>query len=454
MLRDAIDAYHALLSDDLAGETQRQLDDQLRRRGLFFGDRALCSVLRPRFLEPAQYRFLQKRAALVLEAFRAAYDAALARADVLAQFGLTDWERTLVAVEPGFREPSPLSRLDAFFVGESGGLKFTEYNAETPAGGGYNDALTEVFQALPVMREYTRRWQVHELPARHHVLHALVDSYAEWASSRGHDPRRAPRVAILDWREVPTWSEFLLFEDYFTRQGIECVLVDPREVEYAGGRLRAGDAPIDVIYKRVLLSELEARDGLDGATLRAVRDGAVCMVNPPRCKILHRKSSLAVLSDERNETLFSPAQREAIAAHIPWTRVVEERYTRFDGREIDLVPWIAESRERLVLKPHDEYGGKGIVLGWEVGDSEWRDAIRTALAEPYIVQARIELQQEPYPSFVDGRTMVIDRMVDTAPYIAHGSYVDGCLSRLSTAALLNVTAGGGSQTPTFIVERR
>jgi hypothetical protein len=45
-------------------------------------------------------------------------------------------------------------------------------------------------------------------------------------------------------------------------------------------------------------------------------------------------------------------------------------------------------------------------------------------------------------------------MVDTAPYAAYGSYVDGCLSRLSTAALLNVTAGGGSQTPTFVVERR
>jgi hypothetical protein len=49
---------------------------------------------------------------------------------------------------------------------------------------------------------------------------------------------------------------------------------------------------------------------------------------------------------------------------------------------------------------------------------------------------------------------VIDRMVDTAPYVAYGDHVDGCLTRLATAALLNVTAGGGSQTPTFIAERR
>jgi uncharacterized circularly permuted ATP-grasp superfamily protein len=121
---------------------------------------------------------------------------------------------------------------------------------------------------------------------------------------------------------------------------------------------------------------------------------------------------------------------------------------------VDLLPFIADRREQLVLKPHDEYGGKGIVLGWEVDQSAWEAAVKTALDEPYIVQERVELPTEPYPSLVDGRVHVVDRMVDTAPYVAYGSYVDGCLSRLSTAALLNVTAGGGSQTPTFVAERR
>jgi hypothetical protein len=32
--------------------------------------------------------------------------------------------------------------------------------------------------------------------------------------------------------------------------------------------------------------------------------------------------------------------------------------------------------------------------------------------------------------------------------------VDGVLTRLSTAALLNVTAGGGSNVPTYVVEKR
>jgi uncharacterized circularly permuted ATP-grasp superfamily protein len=204
----------------------------------------------------------------------------------------------------------------------------------------------------------------------------------------------------------------------------------------------------------VLLTELVEREGMDHAILRAVRDGNVCMVNPPSCKILHKKASLAVLHDERNAHRFTADERQAIAASIPWTRVVAERRTTIDGKSIDLAPYIAEHREQLVLKPNDEYGGKGIVLGWEVDDETWSRAIDTALAEPYIVQQRIPLPTEPYPSLVDGHVQVIDRMVDTAPYVAYGDHVDGCLTRLATAALLNVTAGGGSQTPTFIAERR
>src|SRR5688500_11598571 len=135
MAREAVDEYHALLTDDIAGDAQRQLDDQLRRRGLFFGGRPLCTVLRPRFLSASQHRFLQERCCAILRAFAAAHRAALADDGILEQFRLADWERDLARIDPGFREPSPVSRLDAFFVPTRGGLRFTEYNAETPAGG-------------------------------------------------------------------------------------------------------------------------------------------------------------------------------------------------------------------------------------------------------------------------------------------------------------------------------
>src|SRR5688572_13138578 len=424
------------------------LDAQIRERDLFFGDRPLCTVLRPRFMSPGQYRLLQRRAAALMGAFRRAHQAAVADSSIRAQFRLTSWEEKLVLEDPGFPWPSPVSRLDAFFAGDDG-LRFTEYNAETPAGPSFNDVLTEVFYALPAMREFVKRWDVRPIPARHNVLHALLEAYEAWSGRRA-----SPRIAVLDWLDVPTRREFTLFQEYAERQGVQCVVVDPRNAEFRGGRLTFDGAPVDLIYKRVLISELIERGGTDHPVVRAVRERAVCMVNPFACKILHKKASLAVLTDERNAALFTPQEREVVAANVPWTRVVEERRTTHDGTAIDLVEFIVEHKEQLVLKPNDEYGGKGIVLGWEVDDAAWGEALRTALCEPYIVQERVSLPSEPYPSVVDGRLVVADRMLDTAPYVVYGQYVDGCLTRLSTAALLNVTAGGGSSVPTLLVEKR
>ncbi len=448
-LQEAIEEYHHLLTDAVAGESQAQLDGQLRRRGLFFGDRAICTVLRPRFLTPEQYRFIQTTMRVLLGAFERAYRRAIADAAFRTQFGLQDWEETLVQADPGFRDPSPTSRIDSFFVTETGELKLTEYNTETPAAIAYSDVLAEVFYGLPVMREYLRRFEVRPLPGRHSLMHALLDAYRQWSGGR-----EAPRIAILDWREVPTYSEFVLFDDYFKSQGLESSIADPREVEYRNGRLIAGGKPITLIYKRVLISELIDRGGIDHPVVRAVRDRAVCMVNAFRCKILHKKASLAVLSDERNAGLFTAEERVAIDAHIPWTRRVEERRTQYQGQPIDLIPHVLAHRDQFVLKPDDEYGGKGIILGWETGAAEWERAVLAAIGEPSVIQERVSIPREPYPSLVDGKVQFIDRMLDTNPYVYYGAYVDGCMTRLSTAALLNVSAGGGSTAATFVVERR
>ena len=134
--------------------------------------------------------------------------------------------------------------------------------------------------------------------------------------------------------------------------------------------------------------------------------------------------------------------------------MVQERHTYFAGQQIDLIPHLADHKDEFVIKPNDEYGGKGIVLGWETDQATWDAAIKIALAEPSIVQQRICLPNEPYPSLVEGKVQIYDRLTDTNPYIWEGNYVSGCLTRLSTVALLNVTAGGGSVVPTFVIQER
>ncbi len=447
-LNEAIKTYHDLLTDEMAAESQAQLDDQLQRRGLYFGDRPLCTVLRPRFLMPDQYTFLRRSIHPLLSAFHTISDRAVEDEEFRRQFRMEDWEEVVIKIPPGYSSHTPLSRLDAFFLTESGHLHFTEYNAEVPAASAYNDVLTKVFLGMPVMGQFLHKYVVNPLMTRHDVLHVLLQAYKEWGG------RERPNIAILDWREVPTYSEFELFIRFFEGQGYPCRIIDPRDVEYKNGHLFAGDFQINLIYKRVLITELIERGGLDHPVVKAVADGNVCMVNPFQCKILYKKASLAVLSDEENNELFSKAELSAINKHIPWTRNVEERKTTYDDMPIDLIPFILKYQERFVLKPNDDYGGRGIFLGWQTNTSGWEQAVNDALKSPYVVQERVPIPEEPYPSMVDGRLQIFDRMLDTAPFIFYGDYVDGCLTRLSNDPLLNVSAGGGSSVPTFVVAER
>lgn len=448
-LQDAIQTYHDLLTPELALESQEQLDAQLRRQGLFFGARPLCTVLRPRFLTYPQYRFLQTDSRPLLSAFDKGYRAALEDRSVRNQFGLLPWEERLMEVDPGYPYHTPVSRLDAFYVTEDNTLSFTEYNAEVPAASAYNDVLSEVFYGLPITREFLHKYEIRSLPTRYRVMHALLDAFRHWGGRKTE-----PRLAILDWDDVPTYSEFRLFMDYFRSQGLACIICTPQEMEYRQGRLYVGDFQVNLIYKRILITELVEHGGLDHPVVRAVRDGAVCMVNPFRCKLLYKKASLAVLSDERNAHLFDETERGAIAQHIPWTRTVAERFTTYGGKKVDLLPFLIENKDRMVLKPNDDYGGRGIVLGWLVDDATWLTAVQQAAESPHVAQEKVVIPKEPYPSIIDGQLKIVDRMLDTAPFIFYGEYVDGCLTRLGTDPLLNVTAGGGSSVPTFVVARR
>src|SRR6185436_17470977 len=150
--------------------------------------------LRPRFLTPGQYRWIGAQVTTLMSAFRRAHEAAMADPALLAQFRLLDWEAELIEADPGFGSPAPTSRLDAFFDPGARTLRFTEYNAETPAGPAYMDELSDAFLALPVTGEFLRTHTMQPLPARHGVLHALLRAYAEWSGQR-----ELPSIGILDW---------------------------------------------------------------------------------------------------------------------------------------------------------------------------------------------------------------------------------------------------------------
>ncbi|HEU5087381.1 MAG TPA: hypothetical protein VFT99_08040, partial [Roseiflexaceae bacterium] len=363
-------------------------------------------------------------------------------------------EEALIGMHPGYDEPCAHSRMDTFLTVDGQSLQFVEYNGESPAAIAYEDRLSEAFGEIDVMRQFAERYRVSALPSRQFLLATLIDSWRAFGGAG------APTIAILDWHGLPTRSEFLLFQEYFQLHGITCLICSPDELLYERGRLFARQQdgrlfPIDLVYKRVLTSELLIRyadAALQHPLMQAYAAGAVCLVNSFRAKLLHKKSIFAILTDDANQHFFSAEQQRAIASHVPWTRIVRAGQTTYQGEQIDLLAFARHNRDRLLLKPNDEYGGKGIVVGWETDADAWDAALADSLTTPSVVQERVTIAYEDYPALVDGAVQIGRRLVDSDPFM-FGTQVKGFLSRLSTVTLLNVTAGGGSTVPVFVVDQ-
>src|SRR3954471_10231695 len=204
MLEQAIAHYHALLASDTARATQQQLTDEQRARNLFFGDRPLMTVLRPRFITADQYALVQRACGLVAGAAQRLAPALLEDATLRADLALTPGEERLIAMHPAYAEPSAHSRMDTFLTVDGSSLQFVEYNAESPAAIAYEDVLADVFEQLPAMQRFVERYKAAKLPARQHLLETLLSAWRAFGGSG------TPVVAILDWKGLPTHSEFLL----------------------------------------------------------------------------------------------------------------------------------------------------------------------------------------------------------------------------------------------------
>ncbi|HZS92696.1 MAG TPA: hypothetical protein VFE42_35045 [Chloroflexota bacterium] len=446
MIEDAIALYHRLLQTepDLARTSQQVLDEGMHAEGLFFGDRPLCSVLRPHMIEAGQYEQVRRACRLVIGATIKLGDAMLRDEALLEPLALSAEERQLVDVDPGYGAFSAISRLDGFFAPD--GLHFIEYNAETPAGGAYTDVLTAVFRRMPVVQRFLSQggYRLLTFDTRKSLTDLLLRCYREWGG------RDTPAIAIVDWSGLPTASEFELCRRYFEAQGLPTIIVDPRELEYSHGTLRHGDHAITLAYKRVLVHELLQRRDEVQPLLQAYRDGKVCMVNSPRGKLFHKKAIFALLTDERYQAGFTPEEREAIGRHVPWTRRVADAKTTYGGETVDLIEFVRRHRQRFVLKPNDEYGGSGVAVGWEGSDTEWDAALQRALHGDYVVQERVNVARADFPSVVQGEVVMRELSIDMDPYIIDGE-ADGFLTRIARTTLLNVTAGGGSTVPTFVL---
>src|SRR5580704_3436916 len=216
---------------------------RLRRAKLTFGDRVHCPFLRPFFLSPEDEERVRAVAETIADFGERVVTAALEDRNLFAQLHLRPEEERLARLPAAYGRASSASRLDAFLLPDS--LKFAEYNGESPAGAGYAETLAEIFRELPVMAKFSQNYSIQSYPLSAKLLDALIMSYVDWGGSAS-----PPQIAIVDWEDVPTYSEFEILRSRFEKMGVPTVIADPRDLEFDGNKLIAHDTKIDLVPPR------------------------------------------------------------------------------------------------------------------------------------------------------------------------------------------------------------
>lgn len=322
---------------------------------------------------------------------------------------------------------------------EQGGFMVLEDNLRVPSGVSYmmeNRVLTK--RVFGELFENTSIRPVGHYPTR------LFDMLAALSPR----PMDYPEVVVL----TPGIYNSAYFEHAFLAQhmGAELVegsdlVVGPDDCVY----MRTIDGPrrVDVIYRRIddLFLDPEcfyehSALGVPGL-MRAWRKGNVGLANAPGAGVADDKVVYAFVPDFIRYYL----SEEPLLPNVPTYRCYLD----------DERAYVLDHLDELVVKPANESGGYGMLIGPSATKKERRQFAEQIQANPrnYIAQPLIGLST--VPTVVDGQ--VEPRHVDLRPFILQGDdmYVTpGGLTRVALrrgSTVVNSSQGGGSK-DTWIVD--
>jgi glutathionylspermidine synthase len=421
---------------DRCAAIESEVGQWLVDQGFVYGERTIPFVIMPHFISPGQLRRLRRAVAAISPLLDRFCDAYCENAQLRDELQLTPREDALMRIDPGFPQPIRVSRLDAFLHDYD--VKFLEFNTDSPAGMAWTDTLYEALRQKVALARVGAVFETGYTPVLPEVVDTLLDAYRAFRAAR-RDLPEIPRLAVLDVAGTPTVAEFRLVCRFAEQAGVETVVATLDDVGYDGSRLIVHGTPVQLVYRRALVETLTE----DSPLAVAASERRVAVVNPFRVHVAANKKILALLQDEQFEHLLGPGEADAIRRTVPWSRILRPGRTTYGDWRFELLSFVRDNRERLVLKPATDYGGRGVMLGMETDQETWEAAIdEHAEGGEYIVQEYVPIPEEMFPAVEDGHVQMRLKRFNINPYCVGGRYV-GMMTRISDQAVINVAAGGG-----------
>lgn len=435
---DLVTRYNGLMEQNgfTLSNWAEKFQQLMRERRLTDSGRLLSPVLRPCFVTQQQVAALAEVASQLELIFDEMEALIMARPALLSRLQLLPAEKSLLAIDPGYKHFSIAASFDALF--HDSNLCISAVDTCRPTGLAYASALADVFLQLPIVKELGRSGlKVSKMPGLRRVTHAVQ---AAWQQFGG---KGKPAVAVVDWAHanLEGASEGELLATTLSIQGMDAKFVPPEKLSFQGGELTAAGRRIDLVVRRVLVRELLTRWDLNHPLLEAYRARAVCMVNSLRAELGQRRSFLELLTDDSVTAHLPQSHRQLLKQVIPWTRFLSARKVDRHGVEIDLPAWVSKNREHLALLPDQPLPELRCYPGKEMNRPAWDYAVKQALRTPYVVQECGVHSAESFPFFQYGEFKLRDVNVTLQTQVISGELGD-CLAVLRSTSPTGISSLG------------
>ena len=261
--------------------------------------------------------------------------------------------------------------------------------------------------------------------------------------------RSGQHVCFIEpkYADQGTDEQEVLAEYYRQRHGLTIVHADPAELYIKGDEVYYDNCRIDIAYRDYEIRDLAELETTDGVNLDPIRllFRQNRMISSLAGEFDHKSCWELLTDNQLTQKYFTAEERQVFRRHILWTRILAERETTLpDGDSDELVPFVREHQDLLVLKPNRSYGGDRVVIGPAVDEVTWRTEVDRALADPqaWVVQRVASLPVHEFPVVDEAGNVHIEPFY-TVMGFAPSKYGLAIMGRASQKQVVNVAQRGG-----------
>ena len=448
-------AFYAMSSEAIVELSRRMNEEAGRRHLLYLRDgkpEVIPIMLRPIGVMPDQLAYLNFVSLTILNALKRLPDLYLQDFAVREIVPLAPAEEKWLwdCWGPSQRENNPvLGRLDAVAEFTSpmwkDSLRFMEPNL-CGVGGLHLGPTCEQLLADVVLPVIQQSDPLLQMEVGQDLREIFIQEVFDHLQAIGRTGQNVCFVEPKYSGDGPDEQEALA-QYFHDRHGLKIMHADPCELSIEDGEVYYEGCVVDIAYRDYEIRDLihlerEEKVNVDPVRL-LFRENR--MISSMAGDFDH-KSCWELLTDSTfTHKYFTAEERQIFRRHVLWTRVLSDRRTTLpDGESGDLLEYVHEEHELLVLKPNRSYGGDRVIIGHLIDKAEWDREIEQALAdsEQWVVQRLASLPVHEFPVVSASGEVHIEPFYTVIGF-APSKYGLGILGRASQKQVVNVAQRGG-----------